>query len=84
MTVQQTAPRIVRTYSRTISFLSESTTSYTTTQMSAWGTWTESFTLMIMANVDWNSDGFAEGSNTDDDDWKLWKRPASHVKFRHI
>jgi hypothetical protein len=36
---------------------------------------------MMMANVDWNSDGFAEGSNTVDDDWKLWKRPIITLRL---
>ena len=31
-------------------------------------------TLMITTRVDWNNVGFASGSRTVDDDWKLWNR----------
>ena len=31
---------------------------------------------MIIVNVDWNSDGFALGSNTVELDWNDWKSPV--------
>jgi hypothetical protein len=32
-------------------------------------------TLMMTTSVDWKSDGLDAGSNTDELDWKDWKRP---------
>jgi hypothetical protein len=33
-------------------------------------------TLIITTSVDWKSDGLDVGSNTDELDWKDWKRPV--------
>jgi hypothetical protein len=37
---------------------------------------------MIITNVDWNSDGFAAGSRTVDDDWNDWNRPVITIDNR--
>jgi hypothetical protein len=62
-------------YSRVISLLSDSTTSYRKGYVAHIPTRQVVLTLMIMTRVDWNRVGFAAGSKTDALDWKDWKRP---------
>jgi hypothetical protein len=60
-----------------ISFLSESTTSYTTDEWLERHSYTQqTHTLMVIVKMDWNRSGLLAESRMFEADWKDWNKPV--------